>query len=61
VLGPELIPTMTGRRALIGWMVTAYLVTFLVTRAVTRMIRLGRGPFRDNSVGGVHVQRDGST
>jgi len=55
VLGPELIPTMTGRRALIGWMVTAYLVTFLVTRAVTRMIRLGRGPFRDNSVGGVHV------
>jgi hypothetical protein len=58
VLGPELIPTMTGRRALIGWMMTAYLVTFLVTRLVTRAIRCGWGPFRDTSVGGVHVHHE---
>jgi hypothetical protein len=54
-LGPELLPVLTGRRVLLGWMVGAFLVTFLVTRAVTRAIRCGRGPFRNTSVGGVHV------
>jgi hypothetical protein len=54
-LGPELIPPFTGRRALLGWIVMAYLVTFLATRLVTRAIRDGRGPFRNTSVGGVHV------
>jgi hypothetical protein len=58
VLGPELIPTMTGRRALLGWMVAAFLVTFLVTRVATRAIRCGWGPFRDTSVGGVHVHHE---
>lgn len=33
----------------------AFVVTFLVTRVITRMIRAGIGPFRDNVVGGVHV------
>jgi hypothetical protein len=57
-LDPELIPLVTGRRALVGWMVTAFLVTFLATRAVTQAIRRGRGPFRDTSVGGVHVHHE---
>lgn len=35
--------------------VTAFLVTFLVTRTVTRLIRAGKGPFRDVSVGGHHL------
>ncbi|WP_166020385.1 hypothetical protein [Streptomyces chilikensis] len=34
---------------------TAFVVTFAVTRLVTRMIRAGRGPFRDVETGGVHV------
>ena len=55
---PDLVPFMTGRRALVGWMVTAFLVTFLATRAVTQAIRRGRGPFRDTSVGGVHVHHE---
>ncbi len=34
----------------------AFIVTFLVTRFITRSIRAGRGPFRDNvSAGGTHV------
>lgn len=33
----------------------AFIITFLVTRMIVRMIRSGRGPFTDNSVGGVHV------
>jgi hypothetical protein len=33
----------------------AFIVTFLATRCVTRMIRAGRGPFRDVSPGGQHV------
>jgi hypothetical protein len=51
----ELVPVIVGRRALLGWMLVAFLVTFLVTRAVTHAIRSGRGPFRDTSIGGVHV------
>src|SRR4051794_24247595 len=39
-------------------MVLAFLVTFLVTRLVVRAIRTGRGPFRDASVGGVHVHHE---
>lgn len=37
------------------WMLGSFLVVFLVTRVITRLIRAGRGPFRDTSVGGVHV------
>ena len=34
----------------------SFVVTFLVTRTITRMIRAGRGPFRDNvTTSGVHV------
>src|SRR5918998_4674179 len=39
-------------------MVASLLVTFLATRLVTRSIRRGRGPFRDASVGGVHVHHE---
>ncbi|MGQ0575797.1 MAG: hypothetical protein ACT4RN_16575 [Pseudonocardia sp.] len=51
----ELVPGLVGGRALVGWVLGAFLLTFLVTRAVTRAIRAGRGPFRDTSIGGVHV------
>jgi hypothetical protein len=40
------------------FMLVAFVVTFLVTRFVTHMIRSGRGPFRDNSVGGVHIHHE---
>jgi hypothetical protein len=55
---PELVPDLAGRRAVVAWMVLAFLLTFLVTRLVTRAIRTGRGPFRDASVGGVHVHHE---
>ncbi|MEU4806535.1 hypothetical protein [Actinosynnema sp. NPDC023587] len=42
-------------RSVVAWMVAAFVVTFLVTRLVTGLIRAGRGPFRDLSVGGVHL------
>jgi hypothetical protein len=42
-------------RSLVAWMLGAYVVTFLVTRLVTRMIRSGRGPFRNTTIGGVHI------
>lgn len=35
---------------------TAFIVTFVTTRVITRMIRSGRGPFKNNvSSGGLHV------
>ncbi|MFC4944066.1 hypothetical protein [Pseudonocardia sp. GCM10023141] len=37
------------------WMLGAFVVTFAITRAITHLIRRGRGPFRDMSVGGVHL------
>ncbi len=36
-------------------MLGAFVITFVATRVITRMIRTGRGPFRDTTVGGVHV------
>ena len=33
----------------------AFIVTFVITRIIVRMIRAGRGPFTDNTVGGVHI------
>jgi hypothetical protein len=33
----------------------AFITTFVITRIIVRMIRSGRGPFKDNSVGGVHI------
>jgi hypothetical protein len=54
----ELLPFVSGRRVLVAWMLGAFLVTFLVTRFITRAIRSGRGPFRDTSVGGVHIHHE---
>jgi len=33
----------------------AFVVTFVTTRTITRMIRAGVGPFRNNIAGGVHI------
>ncbi len=33
----------------------AFLVTFLITRLITHMIKAGKGPFGDISVGGTHM------
>ncbi|MER5747636.1 hypothetical protein [Streptomyces sp. NPDC002225] len=33
----------------------AFVLTFAVTRVVTRMIRAGKGPFRDFTPGGLHI------
>ncbi|MGC5247077.1 hypothetical protein ACPXB3_09170 [Gordonia sp. DT219] len=33
----------------------AFLLTFVITRTITRLIRAGRGPFRNNVRGGVHI------
>jgi hypothetical protein len=38
-----------------AWMLGAFLVVFLVTRAIVRLIRSGRGPFRNQAIGGVHI------
>ncbi|MEZ0052603.1 hypothetical protein ABIA30_003625 [Mycobacterium sp. MAA66] len=34
---------------------TAFIVTFISTRTITRMIRAGKGPFHDIDNGGVHM------
>ncbi|MFJ8105459.1 hypothetical protein [Streptomyces sp. NPDC096132] len=34
---------------------TAFVLTFLITRVITRLIRAGRGPFGNISSGGVHI------
>jgi hypothetical protein len=57
-LDPELLPVLSGRRELVAWLVLGFLVAFLVTRFVTHAIRSGRGPFRDASVGGVHLHHE---
>jgi hypothetical protein len=54
----DLLPFFSGRRAVVAWLVAALLVTFLATRFITRAIRAGRGPFRDASVGGVHLHHE---
>lgn len=53
--GVDLVPLPGNDRGIVGWMLVAFLVTFVATRLITKMIRSGRGPFRDTSVGGVHV------
>ncbi|MCD2197752.1 hypothetical protein LQ327_30715 [Actinomycetospora endophytica] len=42
-------------RIIAAWMLGSFLVVFLVTRAIVRMIRAGRGPFRNQAIGGVHI------
>ncbi|MEV7500694.1 hypothetical protein [Streptomyces sp. NPDC093018] len=34
---------------------TAFVLTFAVTRVITRLIRAGKGPFRNVSAGGLHI------
>jgi hypothetical protein len=43
-----------GRSAVV-WLFAAFVVTFTVTRVIVRLIRSGKGPFRNTAVGGVHV------
>ena len=52
---PEVGATVTADSGIVAWMLGAFVVTFLVTRAITHLIRAGRGPFRDTTVGGVHI------
>jgi hypothetical protein len=54
-LEPGVDVTITADSAIVAWMLGAFVVTFLVTRAITHLIRAGRGPFRDTTVGGVHI------
>jgi hypothetical protein len=51
----DLVPLLNSRRELLVWLLVSFVVTFLVTRMVTKMIASGRGPFRNTTVGGVHV------
>jgi len=44
----------TGKEPLLLCLL-AFMVTFLVTRTIVRLIRAGRGPFRNVSAGGLHV------
>jgi hypothetical protein len=44
-----------GSSGTVLWMFAAFVVTSIVTRVVVRMIREGRGPFRNTTVGNVHV------
>jgi len=50
----DLAVDLTERAAAV-WMLGAFVVVFLGTRVVVRLIRAGKGPFRDTSVGGVHL------
>lgn len=50
----ELQPIGEGRE-LVAWLLASFVVTFVVTRVITRMIASGRGPFRDTTIGGVHI------
>ncbi|NUK19302.1 hypothetical protein [Streptomyces lunaelactis] len=34
---------------------TSFILTFLITRTVTRLIRAGRGPFKNITPGGMHI------
>lgn len=39
----------------LAFLFLAFLVTFIITRTITRLIRAGKGPFRNNVRGGVHI------
>lgn len=51
----DVLPLLDGSRIVVAWLVGSFVVTFLATRFITRTIASGRGPFRNASVGGVHV------
>jgi hypothetical protein len=42
-------------RAAAAWMLGSFIVVFVLTRVIVRLIRAGKGPFRNQSVGGVHL------
>ena len=44
-----------GRQAAADAVLVSFVVTFASTRTITRLIRDGRGPFRNVAVGGTHV------
>ncbi|MBM2614403.1 hypothetical protein JIG36_02375 [Actinoplanes sp. LDG1-06] len=46
---------MTAERLPFLLLFVSFLVTFVATRTITRMIRAGVGPFRNNIEGGVHI------
>ncbi|GAB3126722.1 hypothetical protein GCM10027160_50640 [Streptomyces calidiresistens] len=52
--GAQLAVAATDRPALL-WAFAAFLLAFAGARLVTRMIRAGRGPFRNVSGGGLHI------
>jgi hypothetical protein len=54
----DLLPVLTHRQLLVGCMLGAFVLTFLATRAITKAIREGRGPFRNESLGGVHIHHE---
>ncbi|MFI1012443.1 hypothetical protein [Streptomyces sp. NPDC020965] len=47
IVEPGKLPTLLA--------LASFVLTFLITRTVTRLIRAGRGPFRDVTPGGVHI------
>ncbi len=52
----ELIPLPGTHRGIVGWMLVAFLLTFLAVRAIAKWIKAGRrGPFFNIKFGGVHV------
>ncbi|MFF3754010.1 hypothetical protein ACFYYH_26700 [Streptomyces sp. NPDC002018] len=47
IVEPGKVPTLVA--------LVSFVLTFLLTRTVTRMIRAGKGPFRNISPGGTHI------
>ncbi|MGW4028522.1 hypothetical protein ACWEFL_04240 [Streptomyces sp. NPDC004838] len=47
IIEPGKLPTLLA--------LASFVLTFLVTRVITRLIRAGRGPFRNITPGGVHI------
>jgi len=48
----------TADHGVASWMLLAFVVTFALTRLITRLIRAGRGPFGNIQVGGTHVHHE---
>ncbi|MFE7133328.1 hypothetical protein ACFVIM_20950 [Streptomyces sp. NPDC057638] len=47
IVEPGKLPTLLA--------ITAFVLTFLIVRTITRLIRAGRGPFRNITPGGLHI------
>ncbi|ROZ86523.1 hypothetical protein [Gordonia sp. OPL2] len=46
---------ITGDRLPLFLLFLSFVITFLTTRLITRLIRAGKGPFKNNVRGGVHI------